>query len=114
MPKIIEMPTAHLWSRNLVSLLVGADPIEIAGLWQKMYEGTFWPGRRGLGIHALSAIDIALHDLAGKQLGKRGLGIAGGCFELAEVGRDSRRLCLAVGKPFVDCFALSFELVDGL
>jgi len=64
----IEMPTAHLWSRNLVSLLVGADPIEIAGLWQKMYEGTFWPGRRGLGIHALSAIDIALHDLAGKQL----------------------------------------------
>ena len=43
--------------------------MEIAALWQKLYEGTFWPGRRGLGIHALSAIDIALHDLAGKQLG---------------------------------------------
>ena len=35
----------------------------------KLYDGTFWPGRRGLGIHAISAIDIALHDLAGKQLG---------------------------------------------
>jgi len=65
----LEMPTAHLWSRNALEVLVGQDPIEIAALWQKLYEGTFWPGRRGLGIHALSAIDIALHDLAGKQLG---------------------------------------------
>jgi len=63
------MPTAHLWSRNATEILMGADPVETAGLWQKIYEGTFWPGRRGLGIHALSAIDIALHDLAGKQLG---------------------------------------------
>ena len=29
--------------------------------------------RRELGIHALSAIDIALHDLVGKQLGRPGL-----------------------------------------
>ena len=65
----IEMPTAHLWSRNMVELLVGADPLETAALWQRMYEGVFWPGRRGLGIHALSAVDVALHDLAGKQLG---------------------------------------------
>lgn len=27
-----------------------------------------WHGRRGLGIHVLSAVDVALHDLAGKQL----------------------------------------------
>jgi L-rhamnonate dehydratase len=65
----LEMETAHLWSRNLGEVLLGADPVETAGLWQRMYEGTFWPGRRGLGIHALSAVDIALHDLAGKQLG---------------------------------------------
>ena len=65
----IDMPTAHLWSRNASEILIGEDPVEIAGLWQKLYEGTFWPGRRGLGMHAISAIDIALHDLAGKQLG---------------------------------------------
>ena len=65
----LTMPTAHMWSRNIGEILIGQDPVEIAALWQKIYEGTFWPGRRGLGIHALSAIDIALHDLAGKQLG---------------------------------------------
>ncbi len=74
----VEMPTAHLWSRNLTELLIGQDPLETAGLWQKMYEGTFWPGRRGLGIHALSAVDVALHDLAGKQLGVPAYKLMGG------------------------------------
>jgi hypothetical protein len=45
----IEMPTAHLWSRNAIEILVGADPIETAAIWQRLYDGTFWPGRRGLG-----------------------------------------------------------------
>ncbi len=63
----LEMPTAHLWSRNVNEILIGADPIEATGIWQKLYDGTFWPGRRGLGIHAISAIDIAMYDLAGKQ-----------------------------------------------
>lgn len=74
----IEMPTAHLWSRNASEILIGEDPVEIAGLWQKLYEGTFWPGRRGLGMHAISAIDIALHDLAGKQLGLPAYKLMGG------------------------------------
>jgi L-rhamnonate dehydratase len=65
----IETPTAHAWSRNISEILVGEDPVEVAALWQKMYEGTFWHGRRGLGLHAIGALDIALHDLAGKQLG---------------------------------------------
>ena len=55
-----------------------ADPIETSALWQKLYHGTFWPGRRGLGIHAISAIDIALHDLAGKQLGVPAYKLMGG------------------------------------
>ena len=74
----LEMPTAHLWSRNASEILIGGDPLETAGLWQKLYEGTFWPGRRGLGIHAISAIDIALYDLAGKQLGVPAYKLMGG------------------------------------
>lgn len=65
----IEMPTRFIWRQNMVSLLEGKDARDIAALWQRLYEGTASPGRRGLGIHALSAIDMALHDLAGKQLG---------------------------------------------
>ena len=74
----LEMPTAHLWSRNASEILIGEDPLEIAAIWQKLYDGTFWPGRRGLGIHAISAIDIALHDLAGKQLGIPAYKLMGG------------------------------------
>ena len=62
------MPTQHLWSTNASEILIGADPVETVALWERLYEGTIFPGRRGLGIHALSAVDIALHDLAGKQL----------------------------------------------
>jgi L-alanine-DL-glutamate epimerase-like enolase superfamily enzyme len=65
----VDAPTAHNWSRNISELLIGEDPVERGALWQRLYEGTFWPGRRGLGLHVIGAIDIALHDLAGKQLG---------------------------------------------
>jgi L-alanine-DL-glutamate epimerase-like enolase superfamily enzyme len=76
--EFIEMPTQHGWSRSLVELLVGADPMEIGAIWQRMYDATFWPGRRGLGIHAISAIDVALHDLVGKQLGVPAYKLMGG------------------------------------
>ena len=35
-------------------------------------------GRRGLGIHALSAVDVALHDLVGKQLDRPAYQLLGG------------------------------------
>ena len=31
----LEMPTAHVWSRNPTEILVGADPVEIAALWER-------------------------------------------------------------------------------
>ncbi len=65
----IEMPTSHQESQRTRPNLIGADPVETVAIWERLYEATLYPGRRGLGIHALSAIDIALHDLAGKQLG---------------------------------------------
>jgi L-rhamnonate dehydratase len=74
----VEMPTAHGWSRSPTEILVGADPVEIAALWERLYAGTLFPGRRGLGIHALSGIDLALHDLAGKQLGLPAYKLMGG------------------------------------
>ena len=74
----IEQPDLHLWSRNVRDLVVGRDPFPIAALVDELYEATLYPGRRGLGIHALSAIDIALHDLVGKQLGRPVYELLGG------------------------------------
>jgi len=74
----LEMPGAHIWSMNPIGMLIGLDPLEAPAIWQKLYEATSYPGRRGLGIHALSAIDIALYDLAGKQIGKPVYKLLGG------------------------------------
>lgn len=65
----MEMPTRFVWRQNMISMLRGRDARDTAAIWQHLYEGTASPGRRGVGIHALSAVDIALHDLAGQQLG---------------------------------------------
>lgn len=51
---------------GLASLLEGENPLEVERLWYKMYRGTIYYGRRGVAIQAISAIDIALWDIAGK------------------------------------------------
>ena len=50
-------------SRGLRNVLLGRDPFEIEALHRDLYQATIYHGRRGLGIHALSAVDVALHDL---------------------------------------------------
>jgi L-rhamnonate dehydratase len=51
---------------GLASLLVGENPLEVERLWYRMYRGSIYYGRRGVAIQAISAIDIALWDIAGK------------------------------------------------
>ena len=67
---IIEAPASHKLCNGLASLLVGENPLEIGRLWQKMYKGSLYFGRRGAAIHAISGVEIALWDIAGKAAGK--------------------------------------------
>jgi len=48
--------------------LIGRDPMRIGALWQEMYRSQYFEGGRVL-TSAISAIDIALHDIVGKALG---------------------------------------------
>ena len=48
--------------------LVGRDPMRAGALWQEMYRSQYFEGGRVLAA-AISAIDIALHDIKGKALG---------------------------------------------
>jgi galactonate dehydratase len=48
--------------------LIGKDPMNISALWQEMYRSNYFEGGRVL-TAAMSAIDIALHDVKGKALG---------------------------------------------
>jgi L-alanine-DL-glutamate epimerase-like enolase superfamily enzyme len=52
--------------QELKPLLVGEDPLCIERLWQKMFQRTRQHGRRGIVMHAISGIDMALWDLLGK------------------------------------------------
>ncbi len=58
--------TATVIEKDLAPMLVGEDPLMIEGLWQKMFARTRQYGRRGLVMQAMSGIDIALWDIAGK------------------------------------------------
>jgi L-alanine-DL-glutamate epimerase-like enolase superfamily enzyme len=51
----------------LKPLLLGADPWDIEFLWQHMYRKTMAFGRKGIGMVAISAVDIALWDILGKS-----------------------------------------------
>jgi L-alanine-DL-glutamate epimerase-like enolase superfamily enzyme len=51
----------------LKPILIGADPWDIEFLWQHMYRRTMAFGRKGIGMTAISAVDIALWDLLGKS-----------------------------------------------
>ena len=67
---MIDAPESHSSSCGLRQLLVGENPLEIQRLWDKMYARSNYAGRRGLGIHAMSAVDIALWDIKGKVFGR--------------------------------------------
>lgn len=66
----IEAPGTHTMGLGLADMLVGQDPLQIEALWERLYVGSAMNGRRGAVVHALGALDMALHDLRGKALGK--------------------------------------------
>lgn len=75
---VIEAPPSHAHARGLSEMLLGRDPSDIAGLWDLMYDATSYYGRRGVVIHAIGAVDIALWDIRGKAEGKPVVDLLGG------------------------------------
>jgi len=59
--------TKTLIDTYLTPLLIGADPWDTEFLWQQMYRRTMAFGRKGVAMTAISAVDIALWDLLGKD-----------------------------------------------
>lgn len=59
-------------------LVIGEDPFDHAYIWEKMYRKTHAWGRRGVGMAAISAIDIAVWDLMGKLVNKPVFKLLGG------------------------------------
>jgi len=67
---VIQAPRSAPRRHGLEVALVGADPLDPRRCWSLMYEATRWYGRQGVVVHAMSGIDQALWDIAGKASGQ--------------------------------------------
>src|SRR6267154_3327345 len=76
----IEGPFSHTTATGLAQVVIGEDPFETEKLWHKMYRANIYGGRRGVGLHAISGIDMALWDIKGKALGLPVWKLLGGGF----------------------------------
>ena len=76
----IEGPFSHTATTGLKHVLIGEDPFRTEYLWHKMYRANIYAGRRGIAIHAMSGIDLALWDIKGKALGMPVWKLLGGGF----------------------------------
>jgi L-rhamnonate dehydratase len=77
---VVLGPYSHTTSSGLRHLLIGEDPLETEYLWDKMYRANIYAGRFGIGLHAMSGIDIALWDIKGKKFGLPVWKLLGGGF----------------------------------
>jgi L-rhamnonate dehydratase len=75
---VINAEPAHNHAYGLRKLLLGRDPTQTEELWRLMYESTDYIGRRGIVMHAIGGIDIALWDILGQTEAKPVAELLGG------------------------------------
>ena len=56
--------------QHLAMFVEGQSVKNIAYIWEQMWRASIHYSRKGLAVHAISAIDIALWDLLGKAKGE--------------------------------------------
>lgn len=70
--------TKQVIDTYLKPILLGKDPFDTEFLWQHMYRLTMAFGRKGVGMVAISAVDIAIWDLLGKATNQPVFRLLGG------------------------------------
>jgi len=109
---LLETPTAHIWSRSIRDVLLGENPLEVEALWDKLYEGTIYHGRRGLGIMLIGALDLALHDLRGKLLGQPVYKLLCGAVRPEVIPYVTLFPSMPMGRPWAEMRAACLDLLE--
>jgi L-alanine-DL-glutamate epimerase-like enolase superfamily enzyme len=103
--------------RGLSSRLIGRDPRDVEAIWSEFREQTYWSGNGGVVTFALSAIDMALWDLAARLADMPLYRLLGGkrrdrvraassiIFDTADLD--------ATGRQFADLRARGYEVLKG-
>jgi L-alanine-DL-glutamate epimerase-like enolase superfamily enzyme len=63
---VVNAPVSHDKSKGLRHVVEGRDPFDVEVVWNDMYESSYFYGRKGAAINAMSGIDMALWDIIGK------------------------------------------------
>jgi L-rhamnonate dehydratase len=77
---VIEAPLSSYAARGLRDIVVGESPLDPVVLWDRMYSLSLIYGRRGVVMHAISAIDMACWDILGKVTGQPIHRLLGGAY----------------------------------
>ena len=59
-------PGAWIVERHLARFVEGSRSADLERIWDQMYNGPLYYGRKGLVLNAISAVDLALWDLLGR------------------------------------------------
>ncbi|KAK5171170.1 uncharacterized protein LTR77_004314 [Saxophila tyrrhenica] len=59
-------PACWLVAEHFTRFLIGADPRDTNHLYEQMYRGSMFYGRKGLPVAVISVLDLAIWDLLGK------------------------------------------------
>jgi L-rhamnonate dehydratase len=93
---------AFVVEKHLPKLVVGEDPFQIERLWDIMWRGTLYYGRKGVTVHAISAVDNALWDIVGKALNTPVYKLLGG-------GTRERVPCYCTGNNIEQAVEFGFK-----
>lgn len=63
-----EATVAKCIETMLKPSLLGKNPLSVAALWDEMFRAFYYAGRMGIVISAISGVETALWDIAGKAL----------------------------------------------
>lgn len=67
MKALVDLPRyLPAFAEGLKYAVIGENPFEVERIWNRMYRYSYYHGRRGAAIQAMSAIDCAIWDIVGK------------------------------------------------
>jgi L-rhamnonate dehydratase len=77
---IVEAYMSHGTCYGLKQIVTGSDPFDYEQIWHDMWTMTYYYGRSGPVLHAMSGIDMAIWDIMGKAVGKPVHKLLGGTY----------------------------------